>query len=231
MNILEYCNQKLSNNAEKKELVATLVNISNKMKGRSCFKRAMTPGDSSSFVILLLNEYFKSKNIEFNSYLEVGVLFGGSLCALYESGFQGTAYGLDIYEGYYGNLNTAGAGRPFPSDTKTSEEHMKIVYHNCKSYGGEPVLIKANTQDENFDSLIEGKIDDIQVLYIDGDHTYKGAIADYNKLFAFLKKEGILLVDNFEISGVREAVKEIKESDLVTELGMWNNTMWIGVKN
>ena len=53
----------------------------------------------------------------------------------------------------------------------------------------------------------------------------------FHALFAFLKKEGILLVDNFEISGVREAVKEIKESDLVTELGMWNNTMWIGVKN
>ena len=160
---------------------------------------------------------------DFEVYLEVGVLYGGSLCSLYDSGFEGTAYGLDIYEGYYGNFNN--------KNFSDSEGHKKLVSDNVEKFGGNPILIKANTQKEDFDDLIDKQnIKDLDVLMIDGDHSYKGAINDYYKLIKFLKIGGFVLFDNYEMKGVQKAVEEVISSGQVKNLGVWNKTCWIGIK-
>ena len=93
------------------------------------------------------------------------------------------------------------------------------------------MLIKANTQKEDFDSLTDGKIKNVDVLFVDGDHSYVGAISDYNKLIQYLNPGGLLLMDNHEVAGVAQACAEIKTRPDIEGLGVWNKTLWIGVKN
>jgi len=223
MNLIEFINK--SN--KKQEIIDRLVVIHSELNEGSCFSPDLRPGKATGFLIYNLCEYFNSVlNKEFEAYLEVGVLYGGSLCSLYDSGFKGLAYGLDIYEGYYGNFND-----PRISNIATSEDHMKLVYSNVKRFGGNPKLIKANTQKKDFDNSIEKeRIKELNVLLIDGDHSYEGAISDYNKLIKFLKTDGILLFDNYEMEGVKKAVSEVIKTGNFEAMGVWNKTCWIGIK-
>tara|TARA_S200002703_G_scaffold159910_2_gene175412 strand:- start:1138 stop:1815 length:678 start_codon:yes stop_codon:yes gene_type:complete len=223
MNLIEFVD-KLN---KKQEIIDRLVIIHNELNEGSCFSPDLRPGKATGFLIYNLYEFFNSVlNKKFETYLEVGVLYGGSLCSLYDSGFKGLAYGLDIYEGYYGNFNDKRI-----SGISTSEEHMKLVHNNVKKFGGKPKLIKANTQKKDFDIFIEKeKLKELDVLLIDGDHSFEGAISDYNKLIKFLKIDGILLFDNYEMEGVKRAVNKATSTGNIETIGVWNKTCWIGIK-
>lgn len=230
MNLLEYCNSKMDDKTEKENIVDRLNDINNKIVGRACWERSMVPGKATGFVIWNLKTYHEEiLNKKLENYLEIGVLWGGSLCSLYASGFSGTAYGLDIYKGYYGNSLDPVSRKRFPGDT--SNEHKKIVQENCSIYGGSPKLVIANSQNEDFEDILEKNVQGkMNVILIDGDHSYKGAINDYRKTIQILETDGILLLDNFEMNGVAQAAKEIVNEGLVKEIGVWNKTTWIGIK-
>lgn len=223
MNLIEFVNKQKN----KKEIINKLAKIHNELNEGTCFSPDLRPGKATGFLIYHINEYFnKILNKKLQVYLEIGVLFGGSLCALYDSGFKGTAYGLDIYEGYYGNFNDKRI-----EEINNSEQHQKLVYDNVKKFGGNPKLIKANTQNKDFESLeFLSNLEELDVFLIDGDHSYEGAISDYRKLIKYLKKDGILLFDNYEMSGVKKAVNKVLEDNKVLEIGVWNNTCWVGKK-
>lgn len=176
-------------------------------------------GKATQFAIALLKPYFESINKTFNDYLEVGVLYGGTLCSLYNSGFKGMAYGLYIFKGYYGDKR------------HTTSEHMKKVMDNTEEYGGIPFLYECNTQKVSTQQIAKDiNNPQLDVLYVDGDHTYKGAISDYNKLFPFLKSGGMLIMDNYEMKGVKQAVRDINKEGTCHSTAIWKNTMWCGIK-
>lgn len=226
MNFLKYCEDKLKDPENRKIIISNLQSIQETLEGGSCFDTSLRPGKATGFVINLLQSYFDLMNKKFDSYLEVGVLYGGSLCSLYQSGFKGTAYGLDIYEGYYGDWE-----RPIAKSLKQdSNNHMDLVSNNADKFGGIPILIKCNTQQDDFNSLVSRKIDKLDVLLIDGDHSYNGAISDYQKLFPYLKSGGILLMDNYEMPGVTQSCKEIEKINSTEVLGTWNKTCWMAIK-
>lgn len=229
INFLEYCNEQLKSN--KQNIIKQLNFIKSKTKGRMCYEPSLEVGQASPFIIYLLNNYFKSISKKFNSYLEVGSLYGGSLCCLAHSGFEGTAYGCDIFSGYYGDFKDPF----FPNDAERSHEgHMKVVSDNVSPFnsGLDLILIKGSSLDVQFQESIDSKgIKELDVLYIDGLHTEEGCSADWNLYHKFVKKGGIVLVDNIEKSGVKESIKKvIKPSGLLKELGTWHNSTWIGVK-
>jgi hypothetical protein len=233
MNIIKFVNNELMDARKKQLIVNELKQISKHMKGRACFNENLSLGQSSSFLIFCLIKYFKKNNLSFNSYLEVGTLFGGSLCALYASGYTGIAYSIDIFTGYYGNFDDV-SHTPYPKGyEKNHAGHIQIVHDNVSRYGGDPICIVGNTQKQEFLEKIPNlNIEKLDVLYIDGDHSYKGAISDYNAFVSYLKKDGILLVDNFEMKGVQNAVVEMlrEHASTITPLGVWNSTTWIGIK-
>lgn len=229
INYLDYCNEQLKSNRQ--NIIKELNFVKNKMKGRICYEPSLGVGAASPFIIYLLNNYFKSIGQEFNSYLEIGCLYGGSLCCLAHSGFNGTAYGCDIFSGYYGNFKD----QFFPNDAERSHKgHMEVVSDNVKFFNSELdlVLIRGSSLENEFQQEINSKgIKKLDALYIDGLHTEKGCSADWNLYNKFVKKGGIVLVDNFETPGVRESIqKVIKPSGLIQELGVWHNSTWIGIK-
>ena len=222
MPFIDYINEHLEDQTKRNSIIAGLDDIRatvQKDKGSYCYEPDLQVGKATPFAIALLKPYFESVNKPFNSYLEVGVLYGGTLCSLYNSGFRGMAYGLDIFKGYYGDKR------------HTTSEHMNKVMDNAKKYGGTPFLHECNTQEVSTEQIAE-RINNahLDVLYVDGDHSYKGAISDYNKLFPFLKSGGMLIMDNYETTGVQEAVKNINKKDTCHSIAVWRNTMWYGIK-
>lgn len=234
MNLVDFGNQALNNPATKRSVIDALKSLTAKMKGRACFEETLPLGLSSSFLIYCLNDYFNQHRDEpLKTYLEIGSLFGGSLCALFDSGFSGTAYGVDIFSGYYGDFDSQHT--PFPAGyEKSTKGHMQVVRDNASLFGGKPSLIAGNTQDSEFlTSLTSLPIQPLDVLFIDGDHTYKGAIADYYAFVPFLKNNGLVLFDNYEAQGVKDAVVEAlrEHANSLSTVGVWNDSTWVGIKH
>jgi len=59
---------------------------------------------------------------------------------------------------------------------------------------------------------------EIDFLFIDGDHSYISVIVDYHYFNYYLKKDGIVMFHDMDISGVREAVETIIKRDQLKEL-------------
>lgn len=222
MSFVDYINKHLEDDTKKNSILADLNKIKatlHKDKSLSCYEPDLKEGKATQFAIALLKPYFESINKTFNDYLEVGVLYGGTLCSLYNSGFKGMAYGLDIFKGYYGDKR------------HTTSEHMKRVMDNAETYGGIPFLHECNTQEVSTEQIAEDiNNPQLDVLYVDGDHSYTGAISDYNKLFPFLRSGGMLIMDNYEMGGVQQAIKDIDKADTCNNVAVWKNTMWYGIK-
>lgn len=228
-NFLVFTNKELKTN--RKNIVSNLEHISSLMDGRSCFHPSLKPGASSGFLIYSLQKYFDSINQPFSAYLEVGVLFGGSLCALAHSGFTGTSYGCDIFKGYYGNYNYPS----YPKNTPhTTEGHMEVVSNNVQKFSKKNFnleLICGSSLDKTYqEEILTKEIKPLDVFYIDGLHTEEGCNGDFDLYIPFVRKGGLVLVDNFEKEIVTSVNNHIKPSNLVSELGVWNNSTWMGVK-
>ena len=63
---------------------------------------------------------------------------------------------------------------------------------------------------------------EIDLLLIDGDHTYEGAGADYDKYVPFVRKGGIILIhDICRIDGVKRFWNELKVPKTTLRLSAW----------
>ena len=203
------------------------------MQSKACSHEYLSPGQCSSFIIYCLNEFFSHQNKNLLSYMEVGFLFVGSLCALYKSGFNGIAYAIDIFEGYYGKFDNV-KHTPYPIGyPKTNEGHVQIVKENCALYIGKPNCIIGDSRDPAFaDKVSSLGIQPLDVLYANGDNYFVSAMSDFKLFFSLLKNGGILLMDNFEESGVEHAVEviETKYKKNIEKIGVWNASTWINIK-
>lgn len=214
-NFVEYLNESLSKQ-NSNIIIKKLENAYSNMQGRACFSSNLTKGQATPFLIFCLKDYFQKHKLDFEQYLEVGVLWGGSIMALYESGFSGTVYGSDIYKGYYGNQ-------------QNSESHKQIVINNCQIYNKKPILLQGDSKDEKYCQYIKNYgIKNIDVLLIDGDHSYEGAYNDFCLFSKVVRKGGLVLFDNYEDPGVQKAVKHAISLNNLTEHGIWRDTCWIG---
>jgi len=83
----------------------------------------------------------------------------------------------------------------------------------------------------------DAEVPDAEMIYIDGDHTYKGVKEDLNKYWCYLKKDGVMFGDDYFLKvsagrrdgyecGVKEAVDEFaKQKGLKVEIAY--NNFWI----
>jgi|6_EtaG_2_1085325.scaffolds.fasta_scaffold65006_2 SAM-dependent methyltransferase len=228
MNLIEYTNYFLNDPIRRQKIIAELDTIQEEMEGYGCYEKSLRPGKATSFLVYCLNGYYlEHMNQKLTKYLEIGCLYGHSLSALAKSGFNGTAYGIDLFTGYYGNFTHFPAGYK-----KNSESHKTIVENNVLKFGNCNLkLMRGSTQEADFDDNLEKEVYDLDVLLIDGDHSYEGCKSDYNKMAKYVKKGGILLFDNYEMGGVKKAVSEgVAEHPEVQEVGVWKNTTWVAVK-
>lgn len=108
------------------------------------------------------------------NYLEIGVLHGGSICAVAlfkkELGQKGICVGVDMFNGYYNNPDSL-------KDKKSEVEvTLKTALSNIEQFKLDNVkLIQAKSPDFNVDLKFS-------VSYIDANHSYAGVLADWRKV-------------------------------------------------
>ncbi len=162
-------------------------------------------------------QYIKDlkSNMKCSVYVEIGVLYGGSIIEHMKDKQECIFVGIDPFTGYYGKSYD-------PHRQVDLTDHLNIVKKNINdnnSHKHKYHLLKGFSQDkvEEFKNL-NLKID---YLFVDGDHSYDGVMNDYNNYFDFVNQDGIIVFDNYNDGSwpqVTTAVNKIIESDKNIEL-------------
>lgn len=139
------------------------------------------------------------------NYLEIGVLHGGSLCAvaLHKKalGHKGVCVGVDPFDGFYFE-NTGHV-----EDKSGVPVILKTAKGNVAKFGLKNVmLIKGKSPRFKTDKKFA-------VSYIDGDHSFEGALADWRKV-KDITTDYVVFHDYLEIEPVTMACEEVgKDAD------------------
>lgn len=98
---------------------------------------------------------------------------------------------LDFLPQYFGTKEMV--------DKSRNEAHV-----NLKAFHDKIVWL------QDFSQNVSGKIPDeiADVLYIDGEHSYEAVLQDLNLYVPKLKKNGIVIGDDYKIPGVKKAIEE-----------------------
>ena len=185
---------------------------------KSSFKKDLKNGE---YLLKLISE-LKPKN-----FLEIGVLEGvtsRNVCELLNKINNGNFkfIGIDLF-GEDVAVNNSEEFTPisykiknplkwiyFRLILKMEPNSKECVEHLLRKFKNSIKIFKGYSKD------ILGKIDikDIDLVFLDGGHRYETVREDLNLLLINLKKNSIILCDDYNVShyGVKKAVDEIKDS-------------------
>ena len=115
----------------------------------------------------------------------------------------------------------------YQKNDKITLNKTNININNNNINNSEIVLIK------NYSNLVNiNEIDnDIDLLFIDGDHSYNSVKKDYYKFKNSVKKNGIIVFDDLHQDGPKKVFNEILKNDKDIKLfGIYENTEGILIK-
>jgi predicted O-methyltransferase YrrM len=133
--------------------------------------------------------YNKTNNI---TYVEIGCYAGGSACLMLQRP-NTKVISIDL-------------GEPIKEEIVHSNVKKLNKYNNTYHY------LKGNSQTLNMVSKLKELTDEIDILFIDGDHSYQGVMNDYSLYEGLVKKGGYIIFDDYRdegCPGTRKAVDEI----------------------
>lgn len=148
-----------------------------------------------------------AKSIGANRVCEVGVAYGYHAEYILDSLPTVEYQGVDPYLAGYDPKD------PFVADVaalfgdtpqKAMDRLFAAVNIKLTGYGGRANLLRRPSV-VGADRFRDGYFD---LVYIDGDHTYAGVMADLEAWFGKVRPGGILCGDDFTWKGVRDAVME-----------------------
>lgn len=143
-------------------------------------------------------------------FVEIGVLWGGSLALVMQTEPRCKFIGIDIFNGYYNKKVPKNDWLNKCSVDITDENHLDFVKNNIDKfnmYDHEYHLIKGSSYDEKTVSEVKTLTDSIDLLFIDGDHTEVGVLGDFMAYKDMVSPGGYILFDNY---GQPKAWPEVK---------------------
>lgn len=153
--------------------------------------------------IILLKILCDIEKIE--NYLEIGVHNGGSMSLLLTNNNSKNLYGLDLFEDMYDiskhiNKEKYDKYQYFKRDnlaiSKTTKNlnTIKSKYNNTVKFS----LIQGNSYYDNTEQKFKDKCNiELDLLFIDGDHTYDGVKNDFERYSKYVKKNGYIIFDDY----------------------------------
>jgi predicted O-methyltransferase YrrM len=175
----------------------------------------------------MIGEICKSPNIENllklkiennpKVYVEIGVLYGGSIIKLMEDPQECFYVGIDPFTGYYGSEYD-------PHRGVNLKDHINIVKKNIDEnnpHNHKYHLIKGNSESEEVLKQFKELNIKIDHLFIDGDHSAAAVKRDFYNYLPFMNKGGLILFDNYDDPSwteVKPATDEIIEECSEIEL-------------
>jgi hypothetical protein len=135
-------------------------------------------------------------------YCETGVLYGGSIILQMKSETPCIFYGIDLFSGYYGNSYD-------PHRQVDLTKHLDIVKENIEKnnpHNHKYELIKGDSKDKNICDKVKENID---FLFIDGQHDTIGVRMDFLNLKDKVNKGGLIVFDNYNDPSWTEVKPEV----------------------
>ena len=127
--------------------------------------------------------------------LEIGTLWGGALLTMMRSKYKSKFVSIDTFSGFYPEL--LGEGN---SDQDYGINTIELVTDNMNNnnpHNHEFDLIKGSSHDEKVIKYIKTNYPNIDLLFIDGDHTKKGVLQDFDDYSNLVNKNGIIIFDDY----------------------------------
>jgi hypothetical protein len=154
--------------------------------------------ENADYALLLegLLVYSRAKTV-----VEIGVAFGYTTALLCRGARNvgGHVYGFDIWEAH---------GQSGQFDRLASKE--EVQQRLAASYDNF-TLTKANSQSPEFPALLKQICPQINLAFIDGDHSYTGIRNDFNAVYPLLANAGIIAFhDTLRIDGCREFMLDLR---------------------
>lgn len=123
-------------------------------------------------------------------YCEIGTHFGHSLCTILQSKFNSKYISMDLFQ----------VAKTIAPDCKIKDVH-KLALSNAEKFNVNNYnvkILKGNSQiQKSLGKVKEFAPEGIDLLFIDGDHSYKGVVKDFELYFPFVNKGGIIIFDDY----------------------------------
>jgi hypothetical protein len=126
-------------------------------------------------------------------YCETGVLYGGSMILQMQSNIPCKFIGIDLFTGYYNSSYD-------PHRKVDLTNHLNIAMENIRKnnkYQQAFQLIKGDSKNIEVCNQVK---DNIDFLFIDGDHSTMGVRKDFLNLKYKVNKGGLIVFDNYNDS-------------------------------
>jgi len=138
----------------------------------------------------IANTYPKEQNI---TYVEIGCYAGGSACLMLQ---RPNTRVISIDLGY-----------PIDEEIVHGNVNKLNKFNNLYNY------LKGDSQTYEMVNRLKELIDEIDILFIDGDHSYQGVINDFILYEGMVKKGGYIVFDDYsdpsEVHNTSKAVNHI----------------------
>jgi predicted O-methyltransferase YrrM len=128
------------------------------------------------------------KLFDIKNYLEIGVHNGGSMSYVVSENKSKKCIGIDLFEDCTGH---------YVKDSITKQKSFDNINRN--NINSTIKLIKGNsTSNKTINKLKEEfKENEIDLLFIDGDHSYIGVKNDFLNYHPFVKTNGLIVFDDY----------------------------------
>ena len=151
--------------------------------------------------------------------LEIGVASGWTMNHFLQNLSNLQLTGIDPYVGYMdGNI-------------KIAQEMLDAQYlaaqDNISDFAPRGKILRGYSQD--FVNSFEDK--SLDYIFIDGDHSYEGALRDCELFFPKIKSNGIFAGHDWSFDGVRKAVNEFKDKNGSPNIRMIKEDVWYWIKD
>jgi len=179
-------------------------NINKSIVGRVCHNR-----------VVILNIICKLYDIK--NYLEIGVHNGASMSYVVSENKSKNCIGIDLFEDCTGH---------YVKDSITKQKSFDNISKN--NINSTIKLIQGNsTSKETINKLKEELKDNkIDLLFIDGDHSYNGVKNDFLNYYSFVNNNGLIVLDDYcnKYPGIIKFVDEsINNNNNFQILGIFDN--------
>lgn len=143
----------------------------------------------------IANTYPKDANI---TYVEIGCYAGGSACLMLQRP-NTRVISIDL-------------GQPIPKETVYSNVKNLNKFNNSYNY------LEGNSQTYEMVARLKELTNEVDILFIDGDHSYQAVINDFILYEGLVKSGGFIIFDDYNDEGcpgtkiaVDEIIKSIEE--------------------
>jgi len=148
-------------------------------------------------------------------YLEIGVLYGYSMSLAIQSEYPTKFCGIDLFGRQFKNdREERGQFEKYVNDLTSfdydysEKATLKRIMDN-NGYNHPIELIPGNSQEQRVINYIQNTIGPVDMLYIDGDHSYRGVKADFKNYAPLVSPGGIIVLDDQDYDEVRCYVNEV----------------------